>query len=104
MRPVIGQEGRMGRRKVLEKKGGQREEKQQREHGSRCQDSFLHILQVVMTILKGWVCTGFCISRWSNYILPIGSEDIVWCVLSCGDLIEFKRVYGGWVHQAPPRN
>jgi len=31
-----------------------------------------------------------------NYILSIGSEVIVLYVLSCGDLIEFKRVCGGW--------
>jgi len=35
-----------------------------------------------------------------NYILSIGSEVIVLCVLSCGDLVEFKRVCGGWTHWA----
>jgi len=50
-------------------------------------------IQVVMNIFKGWVCTGFVLSRWANYILSIGSEVIVWCVLSCSDLIEFKRRY-----------
>jgi len=48
-------------------------------------------LQVVMNVLKGWmrmhgfVCLG-------NSILSIGSEVIVLCVLSCGDLREFVVV------------
>lgn len=40
------------------------------------------------------------LSRWANYILSVGSEVIVWCVLSCGDLIEFKRQCSGGMHQA----
>lgn len=54
-------------------------------------------LQVVRNILKGWMCTGFCVSlsqlyliSVGNYILSTGSEVVVLCVLSCGDLIEFK--------------
>jgi len=35
-RPVIGPEGRIGRRKVLERKRLEQEERQQREHGGRC--------------------------------------------------------------------
>jgi len=43
MRPVIGQEGRMGRRKVLERRRREREEREQpREHGGRCHDFSLH--------------------------------------------------------------
>jgi len=42
------------------------------------------------------ICVG-------NYILSIGSEVIVWCVLSCGDLIEFNRVCGGRT-LGPPQN
>jgi len=41
-------------------------------------------LQVVMNVLKGWMCTGLCMSRWA--IISIGSEVIVLCVLSCGEL------------------
>jgi len=26
-------------------------------------------LQVVMNILKGWMCTAFCVSRWANCML-----------------------------------
>jgi len=40
------------------------------------------------------------LSRWTNYILSIGSEVIVWCVLSCGNLIEFKRMCDSRMHQA----
>jgi len=39
-----------------------------------------------MNIFKGWMCTGLCVSRLANYILSIGSEVIVLCVLSCGNL------------------
>jgi len=41
-------------------------------------------LQVVMNIFKRWMCTGLCLV--GNYILSIGSEVIVLCVLSCGNL------------------
>jgi len=62
MRPVIEQEGRMGGRKVLERR------KQEHERGAerawRWMLRFLSAhLQVVMTFLKGWMCTGFCMSR-----------------------------------------
>jgi len=42
----------------------------------------------------------FVPSRWANYVLSIGSQVIVWCVLSHGDLIEFKRRCDGGTHQA----
>jgi len=44
--------------------------------------------------------TGFYAVYMANYILSIGSEVIVWCVLSWGNLIEFKRMCGGGKHQA----
>jgi len=39
MRPVIGGEGRMGGRKVLERRGDQNEgeSSQEKQHGGRCQ-------------------------------------------------------------------
>jgi len=62
-RPVTEQEGRMGGRKVLErgrdwsKAGGGGENVRQMLR-------FLSAhLQVVMNILKGWMYTGFCVSR-----------------------------------------
>jgi len=35
-----------------------------------------------------------------DYMLSLGSKVIVLCVLSCGDLVEFKRVCGGCRHWA----
>jgi len=26
-------------------------------------------LQVVMNVLKGWMCTGFCMFRWALYVI-----------------------------------
>jgi len=49
-------------------------------------------LQVVMNVIKGWMCTWLFMSRWGNYILSFGSEVIVLRALSYVDLIEFKRV------------
>jgi len=60
MRPVIGREGRMGGRKVLEKR--RRLERGEREAAMRTRRLMLRFisahLQVVMNILKGCVCTG----------------------------------------------
>jgi len=104
MRPVIGWEGRVGGRKVLEE-----EETGVRGEGAvkRTWQLMLRFLsahlQVVMNILKGWMCTGLSMSRWANYILSIGPEIIVLCVLSRGNLIEFiECVVTG--HTVPPWN
>jgi len=69
MRPVIGREGGMGRRKVLERRGDQSEEEAAESTWRRMLRFLSAHLQVVMTVLKGWMCTGFCVSRWAKYIL-----------------------------------
>lgn len=50
--------------------------------------------------LRDGCVQDFVLSGWANDILSIGSEVIVWCVLSCVDLVEFKRRCGGGTHQA----
>jgi len=63
MRPVIGREGRMGGGKVLERRRD-RSEEGAAEGTWRLMLGFLSAhLQVIMTILKGWIDTGFCVSR-----------------------------------------
>jgi len=44
--------------------------------------------------VQGFVCLG------GQLYLISWIRVIVLCVLSCGDLIEFKRVCGGWRHWA----
>jgi len=58
------------------------------------------LVKVFMNILRDGHVKDFVLSRWANYILSIGLEVIVWCALSRGDLIEFKRRCRGRMHQA----
>jgi len=51
-------------------------------------------LQVVMNVLKGWMCTGLCMSRWAIMSYQL-DQRLLCLVILCGDLIEFKRVCGG---------
>jgi len=54
-----------------------------------CYDFIRHRLYRILCCLDG-------------QLYPInGSEVIVWCVLSCGNLIEFKRVCGGGTLSLP---
>jgi len=65
MRPVTGREGRKGEREVLEEETGERK-RGAAERAWRLMLKFLSAhLQVVMNILKGWMCTGLCMSRWA---------------------------------------
>jgi len=62
-----------------------------------------HKYRLLGLVLRDGYVQDFVLSTWTNYILSIRSEDIVWCVLSRGDLIELKRVYSGGKHQASHR-
>jgi len=65
MRLVIGQEGRMGGRKVLGGGGDWSEGKAAERTWRRMLRFFSAPLQIVVNVLKGWMCTGRCVSWWA---------------------------------------
>lgn len=101
IRPVIEQEGRTDRRNSFERQ-------RRPEQGSGSWEIMAADVKIPLCthyrllwlFLRDGCVQDFALSIWEKYILSIGSEDIVWCVLSCGDLIEFKRVYSGQMHWA----
>lgn len=54
-----------------------------------------HRYQLLFMFLNDECVQHFVLSRWANHILLTGTEVTVWYVLSCGDLIELKRISGG---------
>jgi len=111
IRPVIGWEGRMGkvwgkRRRLERKETGE-------ETTERTWRQMLRFhstpLQIVMNVLKGWICTGLCLFVWAiiSYQLVIRGYSVVcsflWFFLLCSFLIKFKRVCGSW-DTKPPQN
>jgi len=75
----------------------------ERTWGQTLRFSSVHSYRLLWLFLRDGCVQDCVLSRWANYILSIGSEDIVWCVLSCDDLIEFKRTHGGRMHLAGHR-
>jgi len=102
MRPVNGQEGRMGERKVLEsgKEGAPSKEGGAGRTWQQMLKFFsAHKYRLLWLFLRDKCVLDLVLSRWAKYILSTGSEVIVWCVLSCGNLTEFKRMCGGGRHR-----
>jgi len=86
-RPVIGRKGRMGGRKVrgkgrrLKQKGGRDRRRGGVETTWRLTLRFHTVpLQVVMNVLKGWMCTGLCMSRWAIVSYQL-DQRLLGCVL-----------------------
>lgn len=105
MRPVIGWEGREAGTEVWEERQKQERRAGARREAGRTWQQMLrffsgHRYRLLWLFLKEEYVQDFVLSRWANYILAIRSETIVWCVLSCGNLIEFKKACASRTHWA----
>jgi len=90
----------MGGRKILERRRLEQEGEAAERTWRRMLRFLSAHLQVVMNVLKGWMCTGLYMSRWAITSYQLDQRLIVLCVRSRGNFIEFKRVCGDWRHWA----
>jgi len=101
-RPVIGGEGRMGRREVWRKRRrlGERGGEEEKERGEKPWLVMLRFfsvyLKIVINVLKGWIVPGFACLSGQLYLTNWIKDYCVVCSFMCG--FEFRKVWLGCVY------